>query len=156
VAYPDTETVKTVAVPPFDANLMALVAHEVNHVIVANGLGKPGTTLVNEGLASALLSERYHALGASFHHRWVATHRPHVPRISLLADDEAWRTVPQATAYTTGASFLAYLIETYGATPVRSLYPVASRSFVTAFQNAFGITLDEAEANWLAFCDARR
>jgi hypothetical protein len=156
VAYPQTETVKTVAVPPLDGNLMSLVSHEVNHVIVANGLGRPGTTFINEGLASALLSERYHALGPSFQHRWVATHRSQVPRLSVLIDDEQWRNVPQATAYTSSASFLAYLIETHGPGPIRAVFPVASGSFANAFQAAFGLTLQDAETAWLLYCDAQR
>jgi hypothetical protein len=156
VAYPQTETVKSVAVPPLDGNLMALIAHEVNHVIIQNGLGRPGTTFVSEGLASALLSERYHTSGPSSFHRWVATHRGQFPPLAQLLDDDRWRDYATAVSYTTSASFLAYVIETYGAAPLRAVYPAASSDFAGRFRDVYGVPLEQAETAWLAYCDARR
>ena len=155
VAYPDTETVKSVAVPPLDGNLMALLSHEVNHVIIRNGLGRPGTSFLNEGLASAVLSERYHSQGPTSFHHWVATHRAQVPRLVDLVDDDRWREAPQAAAYTSSASFLAYLISTYGADRLRALYPASSAAFTGKFSDVYGMTLEQAEIAWLTFCEGR-
>jgi hypothetical protein len=155
VAYPDTETVKSVAVPPLDGNLMSLLSHEVNHVIVHNGLGRPGTSFVNEGLASALLSERYHNLGPTSFHHWVATHPGQVPRLADLVDDDRWREAPQAAAYTTSASFLAYMISTYGAERMRAIYPASSSAFPGKFSEVYGMSLEQAESAWLTFCAGR-
>jgi hypothetical protein len=154
VAYPDTETVKSVCVPPLDGNLFALLSHEANHVILHNGLGRPGTTLMNEGMASAVISERFHSLGPSFYHRWSADRLAQLPRIADLADDDKWRNYPQQTAYTAGASFLAFLIQAHGSAPLRTIYYASSSEFPGAFKAAYGQSLEQAEADWLAFIRA--
>jgi hypothetical protein len=59
-AYPATESFAAVCVPPLDDGLLGLLAHEANHVVIENALGRPGTSFMSEGLASAVLSERYH------------------------------------------------------------------------------------------------
>jgi hypothetical protein len=155
VAYPDTETVKTVAVPPVDANLFSLLQHEANHVIIRNGLGREGTSFMTEGLASAVISERYHLQGRTFYYHWTATHRSELLRIGDLVDDGKWSSRVQQTAYNESASFLAYLLETYGPQPLRGIYHAVSSDFAEAFRGAYGLALESAEAAWLAFCDAR-
>jgi hypothetical protein len=151
VAYPETETVKAVCVPPLDGNLFGLLSHEANHVIIRNGLGRPGTTFINEGLASAVLSERFHTQGPTFHHRWIAEHRAQLPRLRDLSDDDKWRDYSQQTAYTAGASFLAFVLERYGLAPLKVIYYSDSAHFLADFQRAFGKPLDTVEAEWLAF-----
>ena len=151
VAYPDTETVKSVCVPPLGGNLFSLLSHEANHVILHNGLGRPGTTFMNEGMASAVISERFHSVGPSFYHRWAAERRAQLPRLTELVDDEKWRNHPQQTAYNAGASFLAYVIQVYGAVPLRAVYYASSSEFPGAFKAAYGKSLDQVEAEWLAF-----
>lgn len=151
VAYPDTETVKTVCVPPLDGNLFGLLSHEANHVIIRNGLGRAGTTFINEGLASAVLSERFHAQGRTFYHRWVADHRAQLPRLRDLIDDGKWNNYPQQTAYNASASFLAFVMEAYGVAPLKTVYYAASTPFVADFLRAFGKSLDTVEAEWLSF-----
>ena len=151
VAYPDTETVKSVCVPPLDGNLFSLLSHEANHVILHNGLGRPGTTLMNEGMASAVISERFHSVGPGFYHRWSADRRPQLPRLTDLVDDEKWKNFPQQMAYNAGASFLAYVIQAYGPAPLRAVYYVKSSEFPDAFRAAYGRTLEQVEAEWLAF-----
>lgn len=54
VAFPETNAVHAVCVAPHDDNLRALLTHEANHVIMQNGLGRAGTGLMNEGLATAV------------------------------------------------------------------------------------------------------
>ena len=154
VAYPDTETVKSVCVPPMDGNLFSLLSHESNHVILYNGLGRPGTTLLNEGLASAMVSERFHTIGPTFYHRWVRDRRAQLPRLGDLADDDKWRGFPQQMAYNTGASFLAYVIQAYGYAPLKAVYYSPSRELPGAFKSAYGKSLDQIEAEWLAFLTA--
>lgn len=154
VAYPETETVKTVCVPPLGGNLFSLLSHETNHVIIRNGLGRPGTTFMNEGLASAVLSEKFHALGPTFYYRWTVEHRSQLPRLRALVDDEQWRGYPSQTTYSASASFLAFVIQVYGVTPLKAIYYASSAEFEGAFQAAFGKSLDEVEAQWLAFVSA--
>jgi hypothetical protein len=155
VAYPETETVRAACVPPLDDNLFALLSHEVNHVIVRNGLGRAGTTFMNEGLASALLSERHHALGPTFYYGWTAARRGQLPPLSSLVDDDLWGSFEQSVAYSTSASFLAYLIETHGASSVREIYYASSSGFRQRFAEVIGKPLETAESEWLAFCDER-
>jgi hypothetical protein len=155
VAYPDTASVRVSVVPPLDANLFALLSHEINHVIIRSGLGRPGTSFINEGLASAVLSERFHALGPSFYHSWAGARRGQLPRLADLVDDEKWETVQQATAYNASASFLAYVIETYGASAIREVYYSSSQDFARAFEAAVGRPLPAAEAEWLTFCEEK-
>ena len=156
VAYPETESVRAAVVPPLDGNLFSLLSHEANHVIIRNGLGRAGTTFVNEGLASAVLSERYHQLGPSFYYRWTADRRGQLPPLSRLVDDDQWRSVPQSVAYSASASFLAYLIETHDAAAVRGIYYATSRDFASKFREVLGQPLETIEAEWLAFCDTVR
>jgi hypothetical protein len=155
VAYPDTETVKAACVPPLDGYLFSLLSHEANHVIIRNGLGRPGTTFINEGLASAVLSERFHALGSTRYHRWVADRRSQLPRLSELVDDGKWREYPEPTTYTMSASFLAFVIQSYGLAPLKAVYYASSEDFVGVFKIAYGKSLDEVEAEWLAFVSGR-
>lgn len=151
VAYPDTETVKAACTPPLDDNLYALLAHEANHVIIANGLGRPGTSFINEGLASAVLSERFHQLGPQFYHRWAQQRRAQLPRLAVLADDEQWETIAQPLSYSTSASFLAYLLQTFGQAPLKAVYTASSSQFAERFRQAYGQSLEEAEVEWLVF-----
>jgi hypothetical protein len=151
VAYPDTEAVKVVCVPPLDGNLFGLLSHEANHVIIRNGLGRAGTTFINEGLASAVLSERFHTQGQTFYHRWVADHRAQLPRLRDLIDDEKWTRYPQQTSYNASASFLAFVIQRYGVAPLKAVYYAGSTQFLADFQHAFGKSLDVVEADWLLF-----
>ena len=153
VAYPETETVKAACVPPLDSNLYALLSHEANHVIIRNGLGRPGTSFINEGLASAVLSERFHLAGPTFYYQWTAAQRRQLPRIADLIDDEKWTREVQSRAYNTSASFLAYVIGTSGAAPLKAIYYATSGEFAGKFREAYGKTLEEVESDWLAFCE---
>ena len=44
-----------------------------------------------EGLASAVMSERFHAGGKSFLYPWTARNDARIPPLSDLVDDEKWR-----------------------------------------------------------------
>lgn len=152
VGYPETETFRAVCVPPLDGNLFGLLSHEANHVILKNGLGRPGTFFANEGLASTMVSERFHPYGKTFLYAWTNSHASQIPPIAALADDEKWNDYPQDVAYKASASFLAYLLETSGAGRLRQLYYVPSPDFARRFQEIYGRSLEEAERAWKDFC----
>ena len=72
--------------------------------------------------------------------------------LAQLVDDDAWEGYPQEVAYNTSASFLAYLIEAYGAEPLKRIHGATSKAFEQRFQEAYGRSLGQAEAEWKAFC----
>jgi hypothetical protein len=150
--YPETESFKAVCTAPLDDSLFHLLAHEANHVILWVGLGRGGTTLMRDGLPSAVVSERFHAAGPSFLYAWTARNASRLPPLAELANDDSWEGHPQDLAYNTGASFLAYLIQTYGPVPLKRLHGATSAAFERRFQEAYGRSLAEAEREWKAFC----
>lgn len=151
-AFPATAAFEASCTPPFDANLMSLLSHEANHVIQQNSLGSPGTYMLNEGLPSAVLSERFHSQGRHFYYAWTRDHRSQIPPIARVADDGQWNKIEQNVAYSASASFLAYLLETAGPAKIKQLYLVRSGEFESRFQAIYGVPLAAAEAEWLAFC----
>jgi hypothetical protein len=151
-AYPETESFKAVCVAPLDGGLMHLLAHEANHVILWAGLGRPGTDMMREGLPSAVVSERFYPNGQTFLYAWTARNASRLPPVAQLVDDGAWGELPSEVAYNASASFLAYLIETYGAAPLKRIYGATSDAFERRFQEAYGRSLSQAEAEWKAFC----
>ena len=150
-AYPATESFAATCTAPLEDGLLGLLAHEANHVIIWNGLGRPGTSFVNEGLASAVISERYHRAGRHFLYNWTRINRGRLPTILSLTDDGEWPTSDAQLAYNTSASFLAYLIDTYGTAPIRELYSASSHDFAERFQQAYGRPVEEIEAAWRRF-----
>jgi hypothetical protein len=153
IAYPDTEALRAVCVPPLDGNLYSLLSHEANHVIQQNGLGRPGTYFMNEGLPSALMSTRYHPYGSEFLWTWTAGRLSSIPALAVLIDDERWGG--SDVEYKASASFLAYLIDRGGAEPIRQLYQVRSRDFATRIRELYGRSLDDLDQEWRAFVRAR-
>jgi len=155
-AYPDTEAVRATCVPPLDGSLFGLLSHESNHVIQQNGLGRPATYFVLEGLPSAVLSERYHSRGKTFLYSWTASHDAQIPPLSNLIDDDKWSSHDQQIAYNASASFLAYLLEVNGPSRLKQLLPVNSKDFARKFEEVYSSSLEEAERAWRAFCAGHR
>lgn len=153
-AYSATESFSAVCVPPLDDGLQGLLAHETNHVILWNALGRPGTSFMNEGLASAVISERYHRAGRHFLYGWTTANRGRLPAISTLVDDGEWPTADAQTAYNASASFLAFLIDTQGHIPLRQLYYAHGDQFAGRFREIYGRTVEDAEAEWIRFAAA--
>jgi hypothetical protein len=153
VAYPETLTFRATCVAPLGVNLHSLLGHEANHVIIMGALGRAGTRMMNEGLASAVLSERYSS-GRSHYYAWTKAHRSEIPSMARLANDDEWEGFNEQLAYSASASFLAYLIETRGPAPVRALYYAKSGDFSSRFSAIYGRSLTDVEAEWLAFCEA--
>lgn len=154
-AYPDTEAVSAVCVPPLDGNLFGLLSHESNHVIQQNAIGAPGTYFMGEGLPSAVFSERFHLSGRTFLYGWTADQGARIPALSTLVDDDRWGDYDQQLTYNASASFLAYLLEVGGPQRLKQLQPVSSTAFAGRFQEIYGRSLDDADREWRAFCAAR-
>lgn len=154
VAFPDTASFRATATPPVDANLFALLAHEANHVVIIGSLGRANTHFIDEGLASAVISERYHPLGRHYYYQWTRSHRSQLVPLARLIDDDGWNHANSNVAYSQAASFLGYLLETQGPVKLRQLYYAKSSAFEGRFSQVYGVSLTDAEAAWLTFCDA--
>jgi hypothetical protein len=154
-AYPETGAVRAIVSPPLETTF-GLVSHEANHVIQHNALGPPATSFMNEGLASAIMSERFHPGGKSFLYPWTAQNTSLIPDLSLLVDDDTWGDFNSQIAYNASASFLAYILDEGGAARLKQLQRVRSAEFEARFQQLYGRSFDEAERAWRAFCAAYR
>jgi hypothetical protein len=148
VAFPETNAVHAVAFAPLDNDLRTLLTHEANHVIIHNGLGRAGTSFMNEGLATALVSEHFGGDGPVVLHRWVRNNRARVPPLADLIDDEKWSSNSQ-DGYRASGSFLAFLIERYGADRLKLVYHARSAQFADRLRDTYGRSLAELEAEWL-------
>jgi hypothetical protein len=156
LAYPETEAFRFVCAAPITGNTFSLMGHEQNHVMIIGGLGRAGTYFMTEGLASAVVSETFHANGRRFLFPWTRLHRADLPRVARLMDDSEWKRVDENVAYNTSASFLAWLLDTYGAEPLRAIYPASSDEIVGRVTSVYGRPLEALEADWLRFCDTYR
>jgi hypothetical protein len=154
VAFPETNAVHAVCAPPLDDNLKSLLLHEANHVILQNALGRPGTSFVNEGLASALMSERHGPIGPAFLYDWTDRNRAQVPRLADLVDDAKWSSASEV-GYKSSTSFLAFLLERDGPERLRQLYYASSADFARRAQQIYGRPLESLEREWLDFVRAR-
>ena len=153
--YPDTEAVRTIVSPPLETTF-GLLAHEANHVIQHNGISPPATSFMNEGLASAVMSERYHAGGKQFLYPWTARNESRIPPIADLVDDRKWDDVESRVAYNASASFLVYTLDAGGPDRLKQLQSVRSSEFAARFQQIYGKSLAQADSEWRAFCASFR
>lgn len=148
VAFPETNALHAVAFAPLDNDLRALLAHEANHVIIQNGWGRAGTSFMNEGLASALLTEEAAPIGKTLLFQWTRTNRSRLPALSDLIDDGKWDSNSDS-GYKASASFLAFLLDRYGATSLQQIYYAPSSAFASRLAEIYGKTLAALEAEWL-------
>jgi hypothetical protein len=153
VAFPHTGAVHAACVPPLDDNLRSLLTHELNHVIIGQGLGQAGTSFMNEGLASAITSERLSPIGPSFLYAWTRSRRAELPSIATLADDSRWSSSSEL-GYKTSASFLAWLLERYGHERLRQVYYARSGELAQRTSSTYGTSLEQLEAEWHSFLAA--
>jgi hypothetical protein len=149
VAFPDTNALHAVAFAPLDDNLRTLITHEANHVIINGNLGRAGTSFMNEGLASALISERYGEIGRTFLYKWAARNRSRLLRIADVVEDGQWDSNSDS-GYKTSAAFLAFLIDRYGTAKLRQVYYTPSADFARRAAEVYGKPLEALEAEWLA------
>lgn len=156
VAYPDTQAVRAVCIPPVDGNLMVLLSHEFNHVITRNTLGQSGTSFMTEGIATAVISERFHSQGRHFLFPWTAVRAGRLPAIATLLDDGHWHDPAEDVAYNTSASFLAWLLDVRGPVPLKQVFTVRSGEINDRIQTTYGVPVTQLESDWMAFCAAWR
>lgn len=149
VAFPETNAAHATCTPPNDAGLWSLLSHEANHVIMQNGIGRAGTSFMNEGLASALVSDRLAPIGPTFHRAWARGNPARLLRISDLVDDAKWSS-NSMDGYNTSAAFLGYLLDRYGAATLKQVYHAGSSQIAARVQAAYGKSLDALEVEWLA------
>jgi hypothetical protein len=154
-AYPDTEAAHAIVSPPLETTF-GLVAHESNHVIQYNGVGPPATSFMNEGLASAIFSERYYPGGKSFLYPWTARNDARIPPLTNLVDDGKWADTDSQIAYNASASFLVYTLDLAGPDRLKQLQAVRSSEFAARFQQIYGKPLEQAEREWRTFCASFR
>ena len=145
VAFPETNAAHAVCTAPLDNDLRALLTHEANHVIIQNGLGRAGTSFMNEGLASALVSERFGEIGPTYLHRWV---RNNPTRVIAIADLITKWNSNSNDGYRSGASFLAFLIERYGVATLKLVYHAGSAQLPARMREVYGMPLEALEAEW--------
>ena len=69
-------------------------------------------------------------------------------------NNDAWKDLTAQAAYNTSASFLAWLLDMYGADRLRQIYGAPSREFADRINAVYGRALESLEADWLRFCDA--
>jgi hypothetical protein len=98
------------------------------------------------------VSERFYPTGPTFLYDWTRRNASRLPPVEQLVDDETWEGLPSEVAYNAGGSFLAYLIDVYGAAPLKRIHGATSGEFERRFQEAYGRSLSQAEAEWKAFC----
>ena len=145
MAFPETNAAHAVCTAPLDNDLRALLTHEANHVIIQNGLGRAGTSFMNEGLASALVSERFGEIGPTYLHRWV---RNNPTRVIAIADLITKWNSNSNDGYRSGASFLAFLIERYGVATLKLVYHAGSAQLPARMREVYGMPLEALEAEW--------
>jgi hypothetical protein len=148
VAFPETNAAHVTCTPPNDGGLWSLLSHEANHVIMQNGMGRAGTSFMNEGLASALVSDQHAPIGPTFLRMWVGGNRSRLRRIVDLVDDGKWNSSTEN--YNSSAAFLSFLLDRYGAGPVKQIYHATSSDIAGRIQSVFGKSIDTLEAEWLA------
>jgi hypothetical protein len=148
VAFPETNAVHATCTPPNDSGLWSLLSHEANHVIMQNAMGRAGTSFMNEGLASALVSDRDAPIGPAFYRMWARNNRARLQRIADLADDSKWDGMSES--YHTSAAFLGYLLARHGAGPLKQIYHASSAQMADRVRAAYGRPLEALEAEWLA------
>jgi hypothetical protein len=139
-------------------------AHELTHLLVNEQLGRHHEGLFDEGLATRLgqeLSERTGWQGRSCD-SWArdGIARGELPPLSTLAPASKFYAAPWTPTggillYGAACSFVADLIERYGAARLRSLLHDLScdnqddgEAVATRFEAAFGVSLEAADSAW--------
>jgi hypothetical protein len=62
-----------------------------------------------------------------------------------------WSGLDYERKYNASASFLAFLLERYGADPLRLIYGASSSRLRDRFGEVYGLGLEQAEAEWQEF-----
>jgi hypothetical protein len=135
--------------------------HEVVHLLTST-FGFP-PALFNEGIAVAHqtnpsandLVAKWNGTSLHDHARSFRRSFRLIP-LAQIVDSDAFRSRDAEITYPQSGSFMRWLIDTHGLAKVKALfgrvnYPDPAASSRAAFLAVFGMTLEEAEAQWLAF-----
>ncbi len=137
--------------------------HETVHVYSAL-IGRP-SDFFNEGIAVALQTDplngnfevTFNGLGVHDAARQYRASGQLVLPLSRIVSTNDFRAIGDSTlAYREAGSFVAFLIERHGIDSVRRFFQTSTRddglpTIRERFQGALGVSLEEAEAEWLAF-----
>lgn len=135
--------------------------HEAVHIYTAL-LGRP-SDFFNEGIAVALAID---PLGGRDYPLWnntpvhavagEAMRNRQIPPLATIVETDPFRRVRDDLSYPVAGSFVKFLVDTRGPGPIVTLFRTGERSDSLAtiernFEAAFGVTLQRAEQDWLAF-----
>jgi hypothetical protein len=134
--------------------------HEAVHVYSAL-VGRP-SDFFNEGIAVAMAVDPSRndftpSYAGGLHvHDWARGAPSGLRRIPSIVETVKFRAVDEATGYQTAGSFVRFLIDAYGMSPLLDLFERGTRDDTVvrireSFLAAYGFSLEEAEAAWLAF-----
>jgi hypothetical protein len=139
--------------------------HEVVHVITAL-IGLP-TDFFNEGIAVAMQMDPQHNIwepmwNSRSIHGWASDYHRNsqMPALADMVETDAFRKLDDMRSYPMAGSFMRFLLDDRGMDRMKSFFRTGSRDARRAeiereFSAAFGISLQDAEARWHAFLDAR-
>lgn len=135
-------------------------SHETAHVY-SQIVGRP-SDFFNEGLAVALsvdpatgdFSPTYS--GSESVHAWCRRSESQLLALGNLVTTDDFRAVPEAVGYQQAGSFVAFLLEDFGARPMLDFFSASSREDSRAhiedsFRVSFGLGLSQAEERWRQF-----
>jgi hypothetical protein len=91
--------------------------------------------------------ERFGDIGQASLHRWVRTNPNRVIDIADLVNDSKWNS-NSSDGYRSSASFLALLIEHYGAARLKLVYHARSSQLPARIQEVYGAPLEWLAAEW--------
>ena len=155
-AYPRTETIEAVYGPQGKTiGEPGVSAHEMAHVITHNRIGTPGTSFMSEGAAVAMddvwfgdgkIQQHVHAWTNQFFRDGK------LPALETLIHD--FHTISSQVSYPVSGSFSLYILDLYGEEAYKQLFFEGfARNFKNKFKEIYGLTLDEAQEEWIAFCN---
>ncbi len=118
--------------------------HEMTHVITFRAWGEPTEALIGEGIAVALDQS-----GRDLHKEAAAMLANQGGEFSLASMlGEGWFKAPPEVAYAISGSFVKFLLGRAGPEMLAELYK--AKDFGVALQSVYGLSLEEAQKEWLA------
>jgi hypothetical protein len=136
-------------------------AHEAVHIYTAI-IGRP-SDFFNEGIAVGLAVD---PLGGRNYPLWnnapvhtvarTALRGGQVPPLATIVETDAFRRLRGEVSYPVAGSFVEFLVDTRGIGPILTFFRTGNRLDSRAtiernFESAIGVTLQQAEQEWLAF-----
>ena len=136
--------------------------HECAH-LYTSVIGRP-PTFFNEGIAVAFQTDPYNN---DYEAREKSGERIHdlikrykdsgvLYSIENIIENSGFSSADYTITYPQSGSFVRYLIDTFGIEPMKTIFSSVNRDasmseIKTAFQSIYGITIEDAEQDWLSF-----